>query len=128
MSPLPLLATAHPLAAAAATVTTLALASAAASMLPPFRANHMPVAGRVCVVTGGSQGMGRSVALLLARRGAAAVVIVARDPAKLAAALADLRVFLPHLSCRPLPFPRLTAQRRLQQPVRRRRSAACRQT
>lgn len=107
MSPLPSLATAHPLAATAATVTALALASAAASMLPPFRANQMPVAGRVCVVTGGSQGLGRSAALLLARQGAAAVIIVARDPAKLAAALADLRVFpCPpslHFSCHSRP-------------------------
>ncbi|KAI9819968.1 MAG: 3-dehydrosphinganine reductase [Pycnora praestabilis] len=47
--------------------------------------NHFPVDGRTVVITGGSQGMGRGLAKLLAQKGAH-VVIVARDIKKLEAA------------------------------------------
>ncbi|EPS39393.1 hypothetical protein H072_6825 [Dactylellina haptotyla CBS 200.50] len=50
-----------------------------------FSKNQLPVAGRNVIVTGGSQGMGKAVAILLASKGAS-VSIVARDPKKLAAA------------------------------------------
>ncbi|PGH21492.1 hypothetical protein AJ80_03160 [Polytolypa hystricis UAMH7299] len=48
--------------------------------------NYFPVKGRTAVVTGGSEGMGRSVAIELSRRGAN-VVIVARNVNKLKAAI-----------------------------------------
>jgi 3-oxoacyl-[acyl-carrier protein] reductase/bacilysin biosynthesis oxidoreductase BacG len=47
------------------------------------------LAGRVAVVTGASRGIGRAVALVLAREGAA-VTIAARDEARLARAAAEL--------------------------------------
>ncbi|KAF2145740.1 uncharacterized protein K452DRAFT_244050 [Aplosporella prunicola CBS 121167] len=50
------------------------------------RKNHFNVDGRTVVITGGSQGMGRGLAKLLAQKGAN-VVIVARDSKKLEAAL-----------------------------------------
>ncbi|KAL8828612.1 MAG: hypothetical protein Q9170_006523 [Blastenia crenularia] len=48
--------------------------------------NHFPVEGRTVLVTGASQGMGRSVARLLAEKGAS-VVIVARNTQRLEEAL-----------------------------------------
>ncbi|KAI9880341.1 MAG: 3-dehydrosphinganine reductase [Pleopsidium flavum] len=48
--------------------------------------NHFPVDGRTIIVTGGSQGMGRGVAKMLAQKGAN-VVIVARNIKKLEAAV-----------------------------------------
>ncbi|KAL9056676.1 MAG: hypothetical protein Q9206_002647 [Seirophora lacunosa] len=48
--------------------------------------NHFPVDGRTVLVTGASQGMGRSVARLLAQKGAN-VVIVARNVQRLEEAL-----------------------------------------
>jgi NAD(P)-dependent dehydrogenase (short-subunit alcohol dehydrogenase family) len=47
-------------------------------------------AGQYAVVTGGTQGMGEAVARLLARRGAAGVVICGRNKAKGEAVAADL--------------------------------------
>jgi 3-dehydrosphinganine reductase len=52
---------------------------------------HFPVAGRTVVVTGGSQGMGKQLAILLAAKGAN-VVIVARTVSKLKAALKEIEV------------------------------------
>jgi NAD(P)-dependent dehydrogenase (short-subunit alcohol dehydrogenase family) len=46
--------------------------------------------GRVAIVTGGSSGIGRGIALALGQAGAA-VVLVARDKEKLRATVADLR-------------------------------------
>ncbi|GAB7348437.1 hypothetical protein MBLNU459_g6857t1 [Dothideomycetes sp. NU459] len=51
--------------------------------------NHFDVDGRTILLTGGSQGMGRALAKLLARRGAN-VVIVARSKDKLALALEEI--------------------------------------
>jgi NAD(P)-dependent dehydrogenase (short-subunit alcohol dehydrogenase family) len=48
------------------------------------------MAGKVCVVTGASRGIGRETALGLARLGAT-VVAVARDPTRGAAAVAEIR-------------------------------------
>ncbi|KAL8918222.1 MAG: hypothetical protein Q9172_005515 [Xanthocarpia lactea] len=48
--------------------------------------NQFPVDGRTVLVTGGSQGMGRSVARLLAQKGAN-VVIAARNVQRLEEAL-----------------------------------------
>ncbi|KAK3071256.1 3-dehydrosphinganine reductase, partial [Teratosphaeriaceae sp. CCFEE 6253] len=50
---------------------------------------HFEVDGRTVVITGGSQGMGRGLAKLLAQKGAN-VVIVARDQSKLDIALKDI--------------------------------------
>ncbi|KZF26464.1 NAD(P)-binding protein [Xylona heveae TC161] len=50
------------------------------------RKNHFPVEGRTVLITGGSQGMGRGVAKLLAQKGAN-VLIVARDVKKLESAV-----------------------------------------
>ncbi|KAL8916229.1 MAG: hypothetical protein Q9208_008627 [Pyrenodesmia sp. 3 TL-2023] len=51
-----------------------------------FSQNHFPVDGRTVLITGASQGMGRSVARLLAQKGAN-IVIVARNPQRLEEAL-----------------------------------------
>ncbi|KAI4261791.1 MAG: hypothetical protein L6R42_003015 [Xanthoria sp. 1 TBL-2021] len=48
--------------------------------------NHFPVDGRTILITGGSQGMGRSVARLLARKGAN-VVVAARNVGRLEEAI-----------------------------------------
>ncbi|KAI5777649.1 hypothetical protein EDC01DRAFT_623705 [Geopyxis carbonaria] len=63
----------------------------------PFfsRRNRMPVAGRLVVITGGSQGMGKAVALLLTRKGAS-IVIVARDRTKLDAAIQEIQAAAPN--------------------------------
>ena len=41
--------------------------------------NKAPLAGQVAVVTGGTQGLGAAIAILLAERGAAAIVICGRN-------------------------------------------------
>jgi 2-deoxy-D-gluconate 3-dehydrogenase len=56
----------------------------------PVPSSPFSLQGRVAVVTGGNRGIGRSIALGLARAGAA-VAILARDEAKSAAVLAELR-------------------------------------
>ncbi|KAL9576023.1 MAG: hypothetical protein Q9212_007456, partial [Teloschistes hypoglaucus] len=48
--------------------------------------NHFPVDGRTVLITGASQGMGRSVARLLAEKGAS-VVIVGRNLQRLGEAM-----------------------------------------
>ncbi|KAI7115506.1 hypothetical protein KC352_g34325, partial [Hortaea werneckii] len=50
------------------------------------RKNHFDVDGRTILLTGGSQGMGRGLAKLLAEKGAN-IVIVARNQQKLDEAL-----------------------------------------
>ncbi|KAF2182270.1 3-ketosphinganine reductase-like protein [Zopfia rhizophila CBS 207.26] len=59
--------------------------------------NKFQVEGRTVLLTGGSQGMGREVAKLLARRGAN-VIIVARDLKKLQAALEYVKAAAKDLS------------------------------
>lgn len=54
------------------------------------RKDHFPVEGRTVVITGGSQGMGRGVARLLAQKGAN-VVLVARGLDKLEATIEYIR-------------------------------------
>ncbi|KAL9131078.1 MAG: hypothetical protein Q9217_000901 [Psora testacea] len=53
------------------------------------RKNHFPVEGRTVLITGGSQGMGKALAVLLASKGAH-VIIVARSVEKLEAALKEI--------------------------------------
>ncbi|KAF2401150.1 NAD(P)-binding protein [Trichodelitschia bisporula] len=66
------------------------LALAAATMWFFTRKNHFELEGRTILITGSSQGMGREVAALCARKGAH-VIIVARNEAKLASALEYIR-------------------------------------
>ncbi|EEY20791.1 3-ketodihydrosphingosine reductase tsc10 [Verticillium alfalfae VaMs.102] len=54
------------------------------------RKNHMPVEGKTILLTGASEGMGRSVAIKLAARGAN-IIAVARNVERLEALLPDLR-------------------------------------
>ncbi|KAK6530351.1 3-dehydrosphinganine reductase [Orbilia ellipsospora] len=65
--------------------STLLLAAATSISMGFFTSNQMPVAGRNVVITGGSQGMGKAAAVLLASQGAS-VAIIARDQKKLAIA------------------------------------------
>ncbi|KAL8997529.1 MAG: hypothetical protein Q9169_003224 [Polycauliona sp. 2 TL-2023] len=61
--------------------------------------NHFPVDGRTILITGGSQGMGRSAARLLAQKGAN-VVIAARNVARLEEALEHVAAGAIHKSQR----------------------------
>ncbi|KAI9883835.1 MAG: hypothetical protein M1823_004389 [Watsoniomyces obsoletus] len=54
--------------------------------------DHFPVKGRTAIVTGGSQGMGRGVAKILAEQGAN-VILVARNAEKLKAAVEYITTF-----------------------------------
>ena len=51
---------------------------------------HAGFDGRICLITGGTQGLGFATAALMAARGAAGIVIVGRDRAKAERAAADL--------------------------------------
>jgi len=55
-----------------------------------FRRNHFIVDGRLVVITGGSQGMGKAMAIDLSKRGAN-IVIIARDKSKLQAAAKEIQ-------------------------------------
>lgn len=61
-----------------------------------------PQIGRVSLVTGGTEGIGRFVALELARRGDR-VLITGRDPERAGAVLAELRALSPHVDHQFLP-------------------------
>ncbi|KAK4249591.1 hypothetical protein C7999DRAFT_12519 [Corynascus novoguineensis] len=54
------------------------------------RKNHMPVEGRTVLITGASEGMGRSAAIQLAAKGAH-IILVARNVGRLEEALADVK-------------------------------------
>ena len=51
----------------------------------------MDVKGKNVIVTGASSGIGRAVAVMLAHRGAASIVVVDIDPAGLASVSAEIR-------------------------------------
>ena len=71
-------------------IATVACAALLFTALPSFkRMNKFPLEGRTAIVTGGSQGLGLSVAKLLATKGAH-VVIVAQDVAKLERAVQEI--------------------------------------
>lgn len=55
-----------------------------------LKPTNFPFAGKTCVVTGGSQGLGYAVAELMKARGAARILLVGRDQAKGDAAAASL--------------------------------------
>ncbi|KAF2276111.1 NAD(P)-binding protein [Westerdykella ornata] len=61
------------------------------------RRNKFDVDGRTVLLTGGSYGMGRSLAALLSSRGAS-LILVARDPAKLASAVEHAKSHAKHPS------------------------------
>jgi 3-dehydrosphinganine reductase len=71
-------------------LSCLCVVAGIATMTIFTRKNHFPIAGRTAIVTGGSQGMGLSIAKLLASRGAN-VVVVAQDVRKLEAAVAEIK-------------------------------------
>ncbi|KAL2016233.1 hypothetical protein VTK56DRAFT_4038 [Thermocarpiscus australiensis] len=54
------------------------------------RKNHMPVEGRTVLITGASEGMGRSAAIQLAAKGAN-LILVSRNVGRLEEALADVK-------------------------------------
>src|ERR1700693_5509317 len=58
----------------------------------PFYDSTSSLAGRSAVVTGASSGVGRAIALALARRGMQ-LCLVGRDPSRLAEAVATARPF-----------------------------------
>ncbi|KAJ5575327.1 hypothetical protein N7450_009226 [Penicillium hetheringtonii] len=66
------------------------IAYTVAKMFGFGRKNEFPVEGRVVVITGGSDGMGRAVATNLAGRGAH-VVVVARTTSKLQSTVEEMR-------------------------------------
>ncbi|KAF3922383.1 hypothetical protein AA313_de0202735 [Arthrobotrys entomopaga] len=72
-------------------VSTLILVTATSISMGLFSSNQMPVAGRNVVITGGSQGMGKAAAVLLASQGAN-IAIIARDQKKLAIAGEEIQV------------------------------------
>ncbi|GJC95817.1 short-chain dehydrogenase [Colletotrichum higginsianum] len=59
------------------------------------RKNHMPVDGKTILLTGASEGMGRSVALQLAAKGAN-LILVARNAARLEELVAELKAAAKH--------------------------------
>ena len=62
--------------------------------MPSYVDQKFGLAGKVALVTGSSQGLGRSMALALARSGAD-VILNGRDPAKLAPVAAELSALVP---------------------------------
>lgn len=60
------------------------------TMFGLFGKNHMPVEGRTALITGASEGMGRSVAAQLAAKGAN-VIIVSRNVGRLEEALIEIK-------------------------------------
>lgn len=57
---------------------------------PPLSTPHLSVAGRVFVITGGTQGLGKEIARLLKDQGAAGLVLVSRSRNKGTAACSEL--------------------------------------
>ncbi|KAG8428585.1 3-dehydrosphinganine reductase [Metarhizium acridum] len=71
--------------------TTLVILLAFSITMGLFSGNKMPVAGKTVLITGGSEGMGLSVAQQLAAKGAN-IILVSRSTAKLEEALKTVRV------------------------------------
>ncbi|KAI1200450.1 hypothetical protein F5X97DRAFT_293568 [Nemania serpens] len=68
----------------------LAILLLAATMGAAWSKNHMPVEGKTVLITGASEGMGRSAARQLAERGAN-VILVSRSASKLEEAMAEAK-------------------------------------
>ncbi|KAL1952657.1 hypothetical protein VTO42DRAFT_4558 [Malbranchea cinnamomea] len=73
-----------------AVAISILLVCTLAKMFGFGRRNHFPVKGKTVLITGGSEGMGRSVAIQLAQKGAN-VIIVSRSVAKLSAAMETIK-------------------------------------
>ena len=70
-----------------ASLSTLPSPSATAALSPP---HPFTLAGKICLVTGGSKGIGLAVAKLFAELGAETIIICGRNQDALAAAAKEI--------------------------------------
>lgn len=63
-------------------MTSVAAMAPSTGLNPPLSTPHLNVVGRVFVITGGTQGLGKAIARLLKEQGAAGLVLVSRSENK----------------------------------------------